>query len=76
MLSTAISPIATARRRPWSGPTARANTTFSTTSLAYDGLDRLATTTCPDSSTETFSHDADGNVLTRLTRASQTIMLT
>jgi RHS repeat-associated protein len=52
---------------------ARNNTTFSTTSLAYDGL---ATTTYPDTSTETLGYDADGNVLTRLTRASQTITFT
>jgi YD repeat-containing protein len=43
------------------------------TSLAYDGLDRLATTTYPDSSTETLTYDADSNVLTRKTRANQTI---
>jgi YD repeat-containing protein len=44
-----------------------------TTSFAYDGLDRLATTTYPLGSTETFTYDADNNVLTRKTRANQTI---
>ena len=33
------------------------------TSFAYDGLDRLSTTTYPDSSTETLAYDADSNVL-------------
>jgi YD repeat-containing protein len=55
---------------------ARDNATFNVTTLAYDGLDRLATTTYPDSSTETLGYDADGNVLTRQTRASQTITFT
>ena len=56
--------------------TARASTVFSTTALAYDGFDRLATTTYPDSSTEAFSYDANGNVLSRQTRAGATITLT
>jgi len=43
------------------------------TSLAYDGFDRLATTTYPLGSTRTRTYDADGNVLTRKTRANQTI---
>jgi YD repeat-containing protein len=47
-----------------------------TTSFAYDGFDRLATTSYPLGSTETFSYDADGNVLTRKTRANQTIAFT
>jgi RHS repeat-associated protein len=46
------------------------------TSFAYDGLDRLATTTYPLGSTETLTYDADSNVLTRKTRASQTIIFT
>lgn len=46
------------------------------TSFAYDGLDRLATTTYPLGSTETFTYDADNNVLTRKTRANQTISFT
>jgi RHS repeat-associated protein len=46
------------------------------TSLSYDGLDRLATTTYPDTSTETLSYDADSNVLSRKTRANQTISFT
>jgi len=44
-----------------------------TASFAYDGLDRLATTTYPLGSTETLTYDADSNVLTRKTRANQTI---
>ena len=44
-----------------------------TTNFAYDGLDRLATTTYPLGSTETVTYDADNNVLTRKTRANQTI---
>jgi len=55
---------------------ARDNATFNVTNLAYDGLDRLSTTTYPDSSTETLGYDADGNVLTRQTRAGQTITFT
>lgn len=55
---------------------ARNSVTFNTTSLAYDGLDRLASTTYPDSSTETLGYDADGNVLTRQTRAGATITFT
>lgn len=47
-----------------------------TTSFAYDGLDRLATTTYPLGSTETFTYNADNNVLTRKTRANQTITFT
>ena len=30
-------------------------------SFAYDGFDRLATTTCPDSTTEAYTYDADLN---------------
>ncbi len=43
------------------------------TSFAYDGFNRLATTTYPLGSTETLTYDADSNVLTRKTRANQTI---
>jgi RHS repeat-associated protein len=43
------------------------------TGFAYDGFDRLATTTYPGGGTETFSYDADGNVLSRKTRANATI---
>ena len=44
------------------------------TTFVYDGLDRLGTTTYPNSSTEkVLSYDADGNVLTRQTRAGATI---
>jgi YD repeat-containing protein len=43
--------------------------------FSYDGLDRLSTTAYPgdSSSTEAFTYDADGNVLTRQTRAGATI---
>jgi RHS repeat-associated protein len=44
-----------------------------TTSFTYDGLDRLSTTTWPDSSTETLSYDADGNVTKRVTRKGDSI---
>lgn len=40
---------------------------------AYDGFDRLATTTYPLGSTEVLTYDADSNVLTRKTRAGDTI---
>ncbi|KRQ00644.1 RHS repeat-associated core domain-containing protein [Bradyrhizobium manausense] len=43
------------------------------TSFAYDGFDRLSTTTYPLGSTEQLTYDADGNVLTRRTRAGATI---
>ena len=46
------------------------------TSFTPDGLDRLATTTYPGSSTEVLSYDADGNVLTRKTRKGDTISFT
>ena len=46
------------------------------TSFAYDGFDRLATTTYPGGSTETFTYDADSNVLSRKTRANGTITFT
>jgi RHS repeat-associated protein len=44
-----------------------------TTSFAPDGFDRLSTTTYPGGSTEVLGYDADGNVLTRKTRAGPTI---
>ena len=47
-----------------------------TTSFAYDGFDRLSTTTYPGSSTETLTYDSDGNVLSRTTRGGQTIAFT
>src|SRR5208283_4292720 len=40
------------------------------TTYLYDGFDRLSTTTWPDSSTETLTYDADGNVLASQTRRS------
>jgi RHS repeat-associated protein len=43
------------------------------TSFAYDGFDRLATTTYPLGSTEVLTYDADSNVTSRKTRANQTI---
>ncbi len=39
-----------------------------TTTFAYDGFDRLATTTYPDLTTEAYTYDTDSNVLTRKTR--------
>jgi RHS repeat-associated protein len=42
------------------------------TGFAYDGFDRLATTTYPGGTTETYTYDADSNVLTRKTRAGGT----
>jgi RHS repeat-associated protein len=45
------------------------------TSFTPDGFDRLSTTTYPDTSTEVLSYDADGNTLTRKTRAGATISL-
>lgn len=47
-----------------------------TTGFAYDGLDRLATTTYPDASTETATYDSDSNVTARKTRAGATIAYT
>ena len=51
----------------------RANTVADTTNYTYDGLDRLQTTTYPDSSTEVLTYDADANVLTRKTRKGDTL---
>jgi RHS repeat-associated protein len=50
--------------------------TGNTTAFAYDGFDRLYTTTYPDSSVETLSYDMDGNVVTRQTRAGASITFT
>ncbi len=47
-----------------------------TTGYAYDGLDRLAATTYPDSSTESYSYDANSNTLSRKTRRGDTISYT
>jgi YD repeat-containing protein len=44
-----------------------------TTTFTPDGFDRLSSTAYPDGSAETYSRDADGNVLTRKTRANATI---
>ena len=52
---------------------ARSNSVADTTSLAYDGLDRLSVTTWPDSSTEVLSYDANSNVTKRVTRAGASI---
>ena len=46
------------------------------TAFAYDGFDRLSTTTYPLGSTEGLTYDADSNVLTRTTRAGATISFT
>ncbi|MBW0005451.1 MAG: hypothetical protein JO216_18410 [Hyphomicrobiales bacterium] len=58
---------------PASLTVAQSNTVFSTTSLSYDGLDRLSTTTYADMSTEVLAYDADGNVLSRQTRKGDVI---
>jgi len=45
-----------------------------TTTFDYDGLNRLATTTYPGGgSTETYTYDADSNVLSTVTRKGDTI---
>ncbi|MEI9889150.1 MAG: hypothetical protein WDN08_22125 [Rhizomicrobium sp.] len=44
-----------------------------TTTYTYDGFDRLAVTTYPDSSHEDLAYDAGGNILTRRNRAGQTL---
>jgi len=46
------------------------------TQFAFDGLDRLSTTSYPDTTTEALTYDADGNALTRKTRAGATITFT
>lgn len=46
------------------------------TGFTPDGFDRLSTTTYPNASTQTLAYDADGNVLSRKTRAGQTIAFT
>ncbi|MBI3675384.1 MAG: RHS repeat protein, partial [Proteobacteria bacterium] len=46
------------------------------TAFAYDGFDRLLTTTFPDATTEQLSYDADGDVLTKLNRSGQTLTFT
>jgi YD repeat-containing protein len=46
------------------------------TDYAYDGFDRLSTATYPDSSAESLSYDANGNVLTRKTRKGDTLTFT
>ncbi|MBI3677515.1 MAG: RHS repeat protein, partial [Proteobacteria bacterium] len=46
------------------------------TAFAYDGFDRLLTTTFPDSTTEQLSYDADSDVLTKLNRSGQTLTYT
>ncbi len=43
------------------------------TDFAYDGFDRLGTTTYPDASTEVLAYDADGNMTARTTRAGQAL---
>jgi RHS repeat-associated protein len=46
------------------------------TAYAYDGFDRLASATYPDTSTEEYAYDANDNVLTRETRAGDAITFT
>ncbi len=52
---------------------AHGNSVADTTSFTYDGLDRLATNTWPDASTEVLSYDADGNVTVKVTRKGDAI---
>ncbi|MEW6437764.1 MAG: RHS repeat-associated core domain-containing protein [Pseudomonadota bacterium] len=49
------------------------NANGKTTTYTPDGFDRLSTTTFPDNSTQILNYDADGNVLSRQTRAGSTI---
>ena len=46
------------------------------TQYAYDGFNRLGTTTFADASTELLSYDADGNILSRINRANETLTYT
>lgn len=46
------------------------------TTFAYDRFNRLSTATYPGGSTEVLTYDADGNVLTRKTRAGAIIAYT
>ncbi len=44
------------------------------TNYAYDGFNRLGTTTFPDSTTEILAYDKDSNIVTRNTRANQQLV--
>jgi YD repeat-containing protein len=55
---------------------ARSDTVADTTNFTYDGFDRLSTTTYPDSSAESLTYDANGNILTRETRKGDTLSFT
>jgi RHS repeat-associated protein len=46
------------------------------TTYSYDGFDRLAQQVFPDASFEAFAYDPVGNVLTKSTRAGQSIVFT
>ena len=47
-----------------------------TTAYAYDGFDRLGTTTFPDATTEVLTYDADNNILHRTDRSGDLIVYT
>jgi len=63
-------------QQTWTADGQRASLTDANSNLttyAYDGFDRLATTTWPGGATEALTYDADSNVATRQTRAGGTI---
>ena len=55
---------------------ARSNSVSDVTSYAYDGFDRLAATTYPNASTQSYAYDAAGNVLSMKSRTNQSIGFT
>ena len=71
-LQTSVTNTFTANGRTASVKDTRNNTT----TMQYDGFDRLEKITYPDSSYEEKTFDANGNVLTFRTRAGQTITMT
>jgi len=50
-----------------------ADATHPATTFAYDGFDRLATTTYSGGTTETYTYDADSNTITRKTRKGDAV---
>ncbi len=75
-----VSQTYTADGRVGSIAIARNNTAPDTTSYAYDGFDRLSSTTYPNGgsgvTSEGLTYDGDGNVKTRTTRKGDVITLT
>ncbi len=47
-----------------------------TTTLTYDGLDRLSLTSYPLGTTQGRTYDADSNILTQTTRAGEQVTFT